>query len=1549
MEIVISILIASVISLGISIYFHEISKKNNAMERVKKYADSRKQDMEDSYKTLENHFNMLIAEFDARQNEANAAVKLLTQQNKDFEEKITSLDKSIKAVQNIEAQINNYSKILDELNEMSGNVEENLLRIQKESVIVTKLNDRLDKQQQTVDNIEKKIPQVTQKFSEENAEQLKTVGTTLLDEYKNYADKIAAEIRQSQNDAENALAKIKQQIQEAYNEASAKAETLENTAFEHLSQQATERSQKYISEIKTQNAQLDAQITKSFKESETKLVNDIKADLTKMNENFQKSIENLSNNYNGKVQALHEKYNSQLDSVAGKNDGIIAKLETQFNEDFTRIDQKCKSDFEKISQRYEENYSTLTQKYDKDYQTLSAQYDDVVNKMSQKYDDTIGKISQKYDSQIGSLTARGDKELTDYEAKISADIQKMKTDYTKAFESATTINNTKINEFNQNFVAEQQRLKSEFDLAISQMTDESTGKIEGLQNSINQEISSFANESTEKIEGFQNSINQEIASFTNENSGKIEGIRNGINQEIASFADESTGKLESLQNSISQEIASFADECKEQINNLQNEYNTSLSDFKSDIGTRLSVVENEYENKTTALENNIRDITERYETEEEGLQNVFTERLRALNEDYKQKIAEIRLSLDESLKQCNETTEFLKRDVDGNSKSLESIQTELDGEIKVMQERYAGLYHDALASADQKEKEALDTFNQGAKQKIDEYAELIQQKIDSLQETITERIKAISLESSTSIHNAETAVADLQKECTAANQKAQTLQPELDERIKLINKEFEDFKAEAENKLNSMNKQISDAVKRSVAESEQTHLSILEGIDEQLHSYKKDIESKLSQIQNSGSDVDTLEKSLRGAMLEVQNRVLGDFDKFTSEQQRKHEEFSTQIKEDSQTIEVRLQEIDKSLEELKNTATGNMSAKLIDFEKAFNNNILTKNNEIDSQLSGWKVELDTKLSEIAGSYESQRKDVEQNYLIEVKTNLASISSKANEQYDTLADAIEKSKLGMETNISEIQETFTDFQEETRTKISQISNSTDKEFKTEIERALTLAQSNLKKTQEDLIKDLQDFEAGIRERQETSTSSIDAALAEFNTWKQQLRSQLDGANTVFQEELSAFKTASSNDLEETQQKITEDMKKYAAYIQEQQNDLSEKISSLQNQTEDSIKEYEERSKQIVDQLGKTYTKMLEDTEARVKAQNEDSAQNLAQLKKDIQTASEQNRANQAQFVLKMQNDANELQVRMGDLTKELQSIQSSIGVYERAEAMKRHLDEGLDELNNRMEQLDGFTDTAEDITKQYNAIVRMNEEMERELGNIEQQKQRVTSLEQKFGQLFALSNTIDERIQALNTTTDDIGTMEVAVRDYTDKLDIVSQQYERLAKKDEVINRVLKDVDTSFANLKDIEQRIADCQRQVTSLPNEIKDVQANVDRLLKSGPKITEATSKLQNLDNIITEAETRIDNITATNSGIKEAQLKLAQFSKDVDNKFETLHQITKNEVSKTTAARDKGITPQTKEAIKQLKREGWTIPELAKRFNRTTTEIELLLELPD
>ena len=306
------------------------------------------------------------------------------------------------------------------------------------------------------------------------------------------------------------------------------------------------------------------------------------------------------------------------------------------------------------------------------------------------------------------------------------------------------------------------------------------------------------------------------------------------------------------------------------------------------------------------------------------------------------------------------------------------------------------------------------------------------------------------------------------------------------------------------------------------------------------------------------------------------------------------------------------------------------------------------------------------------------------------------------------------------------------------------------------------------------------------------------------------------------------------------------------------------------------------------------------------------------------------------------------VRMGEITKELQSIRANIQLFERADAMKRQLDENMDDLNNRFEKLDSFTDTAEDLQKQYGEIVRMNNDMTRKLEEIEQQKQRVTSLEQKFGQMFALSNTIDERIRTLNTTSDDIGTMEVAVRDFTDKLDLVSQQYESLAKKDEIINRVQKDVDTSFANLKNIEQRIADCERQITSLPNEIKAVQASVDRILANGPKITEAANRVMNLDTVLTETEKRMGEINSTRNGINKTMGDLARVQEEADKKLELVRAVSSEDAKKVKSSNDV-LSPKLRDMVRTLKRQGWNNKEIASKLKMSEGEVELILEIPE
>ena len=410
-----------------------------------------------------------------------------------------------------------------------------------------------------------------------------------------------------------------------------------------------------------------------------------------------------------------------------------------------------------------------------------------------------------------------------------------------------------------------------------------------------------------------------------------------------------------------------------------------------------------------------------------------------------------------------------------------------------------------------------------------------------------------------------------------------------------------------------------------------------------------------------------------------------------------------------------------------------------------------------------------------------------------------------------------------------------------------------------------------------------------------------------------------------------------------------MNSYEASIQQQYNDLNDKIGDLQNKTDQSIQNYNSRASQILNELQSMYQEMLSSTEQKVREQNEDASMKIDALKKDIQDANALNQANQSKMILKMQDDANVIQTHISEISKELQSVEANIQTFEKAEKMKRQLEDNLNDLNNSFSKLEVFSESASKMNDEYNSIIKINEDINRQLTNFESQKNKVINLEQQFNRLIALSSTIDERMMSLNTTQDNLQSMEVTVRNYNDRLQYVSEQYERLEKKDEVVNRIKNDVDSQFEKLKELEQRLLNCNKQAVSLPQEIKEVQTNVDRILQNGPKITDAIARLENLDSIIAETSNKIDTLNSVQTGIKKTELDLQTMSRDIDSKFKVLNQITKQDLASKPTAKSQQLTPQMNENVRQLKRAGWTISEIAKQLNLSEIEVDLILQLPE
>ena len=77
MEIVIAILFSTVISLGVSLYFRMLGKKEDPLERINKFANKKTGELNEAFSKIQTRFNTIITDFNAQQTQANAAVKLL--------------------------------------------------------------------------------------------------------------------------------------------------------------------------------------------------------------------------------------------------------------------------------------------------------------------------------------------------------------------------------------------------------------------------------------------------------------------------------------------------------------------------------------------------------------------------------------------------------------------------------------------------------------------------------------------------------------------------------------------------------------------------------------------------------------------------------------------------------------------------------------------------------------------------------------------------------------------------------------------------------------------------------------------------------------------------------------------------------------------------------------------------------------------------------------------------------------------------------------------------------------------------------------------------------------------------------------------------------------------------------------------------------------------------------------------------------------------------------------------------------------------------------
>jgi len=235
-------IITLIICLLMLIVFRQLDKNNRSIEKVKKFGDKLKSDLDQYISDKTGKLDESTVALTVEQSKAVAAVKRLETIREDFAAKEQSLSERAAAIDEIGKKIASYDETVKQLLDMTARAEDNLSRITGESDFADSLGKKLIASQKQLAEISSSIPALKESFAEENKAALSALGKDALGRVGAEIEALEKKLAQVHAATEKTVAHAETSLSEVYKkalaEAARKADSLEDAAFAKLKEQA---------------------------------------------------------------------------------------------------------------------------------------------------------------------------------------------------------------------------------------------------------------------------------------------------------------------------------------------------------------------------------------------------------------------------------------------------------------------------------------------------------------------------------------------------------------------------------------------------------------------------------------------------------------------------------------------------------------------------------------------------------------------------------------------------------------------------------------------------------------------------------------------------------------------------------------------------------------------------------------------------------------------------------------------------------------------------------------------------------------------------------------------------------------------------------------------------------------------------------------------------------------------------------------------------------------------------------------------------------------
>ncbi|MCK5152791.1 MAG: hypothetical protein KAQ93_00405 [Spirochaetales bacterium] len=746
--------------------------------------------------------------------------------------------------------------------------------------------------------------------------------------------------------------------------------------------------------------------------------------------------------------------------------------------------------------------------------------------------------------------------------------------------------------------------------------------------------------------------------------------------------------------------------------------------------------------------------------------------------------------------------------------------------------------------------------------------------------------------------------------------------------------------------ISDNNKKALEKLSEELTSSDKTVRDRISGVESRVHEYEDNINYKFTKLESISTDLDSLEKNLRISIEQTTNNIEAEFLDYAKQQDQTQLDYKQKLSDEMKELDDGLNSLELELNGLKTRAYENVAKGLKVFEDDFFSDLKNRNVVMEEKLIGWQGSVDKNLEDLARSGEEIRQEIEKEY-----------NEKLKDKLEDLQERVFTNQVKFEGQVSDFQGRIEDRMSHSDTSMDSIEESIKKNL-LEIEERANISFS----------REFVEFNTGVSTRLKKSERDIDVSLKNIEQIVDQKGKELIGVTENSQSEVTVWQAKILQEMKEAEEEMTSgygDLKKNIF------NNISQIKSDFESQKEDLIINTQEERARIKSELKENAAGIIH-LEADLRSKTESSLENFnreydtfileIQKKnrdmqvefdkkvKDFRLISGETREKTDQLQKKLYGKIEEnykiLAVNLQEIDKRQKGFINQTKIFDRADSLKVSLQEAIEDLKSELVKVEAQSNEARETERKFGSIKKLGDEVNAKLSRFLAEKRRIEEMEGDFKKLIIISQSVDSKLQQVTNSHDDLQAIQIKIRNLEELEKEISIKFERLEKKDQVIENTTVNVDKNFQQLSDLDDQIRTLGDEVTNIPKKIHDLTLKIELLSRNKKKADETAKQVEALDGLLKDIEGRIENMQKAREWLAKTETRLEEVSKQAQEQVKLLGSILK-EGNKSGSGSKGAPSMGARDVVTRLAHQGWSIQEIASTTKLSRGEVELILEL--